>query len=328
MTESLHRILDGFEGRRICVVGDAILDQYLIGRSQRLSREAPVPVLELQERRQILGGAANPAANLAVLGAKVSFVSAIGNDEDGNTLRSLIEEAGIDSTACVALATRATTVKTRILARSGLRSPQQLARLDRGARRQSLTSAEESRLCGALAKLPKVEALLCSDYGGGVLSDGVLAAARAKAKRDGALLASDAQSQLALYHGFDLVKCNAAEAAAELERELQTENDFAIAADELRAQLDCRALVITRGATGATLAQRDRASQHFPARAVTDVYDTVGAGDSAIAIMTLALSMAATPAEAVQLANVAGSIVVRHFGNHTPSLAEIAAALA
>ncbi len=327
-SEPLHLILDRFAGRRVCVLGDAILDRYLIGRSERLSREAPVPVLELQERRQILGGAANPAANLAALGAAVRFASATGEDEDGAALRSLLEEKGIDGATTIALATRATTVKTRILARSGLRSPQQLARLDRGAGRQALSVAEEARMREVLAALPAAEALLCSDYGGGVLSDGVLAAARVKARRDGALLAADAQSQLALYQGFDLVKCNAAEAAAELDRELTDEEDFASAANELRARLDCVALVITRGAAGATLAQRDAAPQHFPALAVTNVYDTVGAGDTATAVMTLAMAAGAVPTDAVQLANAAGGIVVRHFGNYAPSIAEIAAALA
>ena len=326
--ESLHRILDRFAERSVCVLGDAILDRYLIGRSERLSREAPVPVLELQERRQILGGAANPAANLAALGAAVRFVSTTGVDEDGAALRSLLEDKGIDGATTITLATRTTTVKTRILARSGLRSPQQLARLDRGAGRQALSVTEESRMCEALAALPAAEALLCSDYGGGVLSDSVQAAARAKAKRDGALLAADAQSQLALYHGFDLVKCNAAEAAAELGWEPKYENDFASASDELRAQLDCGVLVITRGAAGATLAQRNAAPQHFPALAVTDVYDTVGAGDTATAVMTLALAVGAAPIDAVQLANAAGGIVVRHFGNYAPSIAEIVAALA
>lgn len=328
MADSLERILRSFKDRRIVVIGDAILDRYLIGQSERLSREAPVPVLELQERRQILGGAANPAANLANLGAAVHFVSAIGADEDGEAILSSLDELGIRRTACLALPTRQTTVKTRILARSGLRSPQQLARLDRSAGRQPLNAAEETRLCTAVAELPPVDALLCSDYGGGVLSAGVLAAIRAKAKQDPALLTSDAQSRLAAYQGFDLVKCNAAEAASELAREMNTDSDFGIAADELQNRLDCGALVITRGAAGATLAQRAAATQPIPAPQVNDVYDTVGAGDTAIAIMTLALASGATPETAVQLANVAGGIVVRHFGNYTPSPEEIAAALA
>ena len=328
MAESLKRILDGFKGRSVCVIGDAILDRYLIGRSERLSREAPVPVLELQERRQILGGAANPAANLAQLGAEVHFVSVIGTDEDGAAILSALDELGIHRSACLTLPTRQTTVKTRILARSGLRSPQQLARLDRGAGRQALNAEEESRFCAALSALPPVDALLCSDYGGGVLSAGVLAAIRAKAKQDTALLTSDAQSRLATYHHFDLVKCNAAEAATELARELTAENEFGMAAEELQNRLDCGALVITRGAAGATLAPRAATPQHIAAPVVTDVYDTVGAGDTAIAVMTLALTSGADSQEAVQLANVAGGIVVRHFGNYTPTLKEIAAELA
>lgn len=326
--DALIRILARIRGRRVCVIGDAILDRYLIGRSERLSREAPVPVLELQERRQLPGGAANPAVNLAALGAVAHLVSATGADEDGAALRSLLAERDIDAKTTLPIAGRETTVKTRILARSGLRSPQQLARLDRGGRQQPLTAEAEEELRAALASLPALDALLCSDYGGGALSDGLRAAARARAERDGALLTADAQSQLARYHGFDLVKCNANEAAAELDMALDAEADFAQAAGELRTRLDCGALVITRGAAGATLARRDKAPQHFRAPAVTDVYDTVGAGDTAIAMMTAALAAGADTDEAVELANLAGGIVVRHFGNYAPAPAEIAAALA
>lgn len=328
MTEALLRVLDGFSGRHITVVGDAILDRYLIGQSVRLSREAPVPVLELQERREILGGAANPAANLARLGAVVSFVSALGEDETGRTLRQLLEEKGIQHTSCITLPKRNTAEKTRILARSGLRSPQQLARLDRGARRQPLAAEEEAQLCDAIHQMPKVEAVLCSDYGGGALSPRVLEAVREKAGEDSARLTSDAQAQLAKYQGFDLVKCNAAEAAAELGRTLQSDDDFSSAAKELRQGLACSALVITRGAAGATLAEGNSTAEHIAAPAVTDVFDTVGAGDTAIAILTLALVSGAPPPEAVHLANIAGGIVVRHFGNYTPTIAEIRNVLA
>ena len=323
MTEAFQGILAGFAGRRIAVVGDAILDRYLIGESERLSREAPVPVLELQEHRQILGGAANPAANLAQWSAEVSFVTAIGADETGNTLLQLLEENGIPHSACITLPQRSTAEKTRILARSGLRSPQQLARLDRGARRQTLAAEEEAQLCDAIHQLPKLDALLCSDYGGGVLSARILEAVREKAKVDSALLTSDAQARLANYQGFDLVKCNAAEAAAELARTLQSADDFSSAVQELRQRLACGALVITRGAAGATLAAGTSSAEHIAAPAVTDVYDTVGAGDTTIAVLTLALVCGATPPEAVHLANIAGGIVVRHFGNYTPTLAEI-----
>ena len=325
--ERLRALLADFPGQSVHVLGDAILDRYIIGRSQRLSREAPVPVLEQEEERQILGGGANPAANLAALGAAVEFVSALGVDEEGATLRRLLTAAGVRDTATLALDGRLTTVKTRILARSDRRSPQQLARLDRGAQEQALAASEEEQLCSALLNLPPAAALLCSDYAGGVLSAAILSTARAKAARDGALLCADAQGRLAHYGGFDCVKCNAAEAEAEWGERLMGDDDYAAAAAALRAHLDCRLLVITRGAAGATLAENGATPQHIDAPNVTDVYDTVGAGDTAIAIMTLALLVGAKAAEAVILANLAGGIVVRHFGNHKPTLAELRAVL-
>lgn len=324
-SRELIRRIPQLAGKRILVIGDLILDEYLTGRAMRMSREAPIPVLEYESRRLIPGGAANPAANIAALGAEAIQIGVIGADEYGQQLRDELELRGIDAAGLVTDAERATTVKTRIMAQMGLRFPQQVARLDRIDRSplSKVISAEvQARIIHTLSS---VDAVLCSDYQAGFLEPDLVNAIRSGANT---LLTADAQGELNKYAGFGLVKCNAAEAAEHLRADLVTDADFTEAARELYASLQLTgAMVITRGAEGATLATADGSTAHCPAPAVTDVFDTVGAGDTAIAMTTLALAAGASYAEAVTLANYASGLVVRRVGNHAPTAAELTAAL-
>lgn len=310
--------------QRISIIGDVILDEYVTGRTTRLSREAPIPVLEFEHRAYIAGGAGNPAANIAALGSTAHLIGVIGADAEGTTLRSVLLARGIDVTGLVIDADRPTTLKTRILAQMGLRFPQQVARIDRLSR-QPIREAIEAALIGQIAAaLPTADAVLFSDYHGGLITPRLIAAAQT----GGRLTTADAQGELAKYAGCAIVKCNADDAAAYLGTPLHGDAAFAAAAQTLHAALNVtHGLVITRGADGATIADAASGVQHIPAPAITDVYDTVGAGDTAIAVMTLAVSAGAPLSTAVLLANYASGIVVRRVGNYAPSPDELAAAL-
>lgn len=316
-------------GVRVLVVGDVILDEYLIGRAIRLSREAPVPVLEFESRQLIAGGAANPAANIVALGGAAAQIGLIGADPAGTTLRQVLQGCGIDVNGLVVDPARPTTVKQRIMAQMGLRFPQQVARLDFIAR-EPVRPAIEDRLREQIAgAIGVADAVLVSDYHGGLLTPSLVDAVRALAAGRGALLAADAQGSLEKYARFDLVKCNADDARAYLRRDLRGDADYAEAAAALCAGLNLRrAMVITRGAEGATVAQADGAVAHCSSPHVTDVYDVVGAGDTAIAVLTLAGAAGADPAQAVTLANYASGLVVRRVGNYAPSPDELLRALA
>lgn len=313
--------------RRVLVVGDVILDEYVYGRATRLSREAPIPVLEYQERRYIPGGAANPASNIAALGSHTIQVSAIGADEAGQQLKRALQARQIDTSALLICQQRPTTLKTRIMAQMGLRFPQQVARIDTLTRDPIDSQTEAALLDQIRARLGAVDALLVSDYQAGLLTPSLVAAMQ-QAAQQRVFMTADAQGSLEKYSGFGLVKCNADDASAYLRRPLRTDADFAAAAQALCAQLALTgAMVITRGADGATLAQPNGYTEHCPAPKVSDVYDTVGAGDTSIAVMTLACIAGAGYPQAVRLANYASGIVVRHVGNHAPSPDELLAAV-
>lgn len=328
MNADLKRWVPLLGGLRILVLGDLILDEYLIGRAVRLSREAPVPVLEFEERRLIPGGAANPAANISALGSTAIQLGVIGADGDASALREVLQARGIDTSALVVDAARPTTVKTRVMAQIGLRFPQQVARIDRVAR-TALPAPVEQQVRQHLQHYARVaQALLFSDYRAGLLSPALVEAGRHLARESGALLAADAQGELQKYADFDVIKCNADEARAFLRRDLASDADFAEATRELASALRIRrAMVITRGGDGAMVALPGEAAQHVPAPRTTEVFDTVGAGDTAIAVLTLALAAGALPIEAVTLANVASGLVVRRVGNYAPTASELLDAL-
>jgi rfaE bifunctional protein kinase chain/domain len=329
MDTNLSAWIPRLAGQRVLVIGDVILDEYLIGRATRMSREAPVPVLEFETRQLIAGGAANPAANIVALGSMAVQVGVIGSDTAGTTLRQVLQARGIDTDALVKDPGRPTTVKTRIMAQMGLRFPQQVARMDTLSR-EPVSGAIERQVRTLIHEhMADTRVVLMSDYHGGLLTDALVEAVRRLSAEQTVLLAADAQGQLDKYTAFGLVKCNADEARAYLRRDLQGDAAFAAAARELCRRLGLTgAMVITRGPDGATVANCDGEVFHCPAPAVTDVYDVVGAGDTAIAVLTLAVAAGAGYAEAATLANYASGLVVRRVGNYTPTPDELAWAVA
>lgn len=325
---ALITLVPKLAGHRVVVLGDVILDEYLMGRATRMSREAPVPVLEFESRQLIPGGAANPAANIAALGSTAIQVGLIGGDDAAQSLRQLLESRAIGTTGLVIDAQRPTTVKTRLLAQMGLYFPQQVARLDRLSRQPVPPDIEHQVVSFIRSEVASVSALLVSDYHIGLLTPSLVNTIYGLARASNALLTADAQGELDKYAGFDLVKCNADEARAYLRRDLSGDADFWAAARELVSTLNLnRAMVITRGADGMTLAAADGTVEHCPPVSVTEVYDTVGAGDTAIAVLTLAVLAGATLSQAAALANEASGLVVRRVGNYAPTPAELAAAL-
>ena len=322
--DRLKALIPRLAGHRVLVLGDVILDEYVIGTATRMSREAPVPVLEYQTRQLIPGGAANPAANIVRLGSTPVQIGVIGSDHEATALRQVLQALGIETGGLVVDPARPTTVKTRLLAHMGLRFPQQVARLDKLSR-EAIGPTIERQVRARIGEcIAAVEAVLCSDYLVGLLTPSLVETVRSLTAERNVLLAADAQGALEKYVGFGLVKCNADEARAYLRRDLQSDDDFAQAAIDLFQSLSLtRAMVITRGAYGITVAKAGGQAAHCPAPAVTDVYDTVGAGDTAIATLTLALLAGAEVEEAAMLANYASGLVVRRVGNYQPTTGEL-----
>lgn len=323
---SLKQWIPKLAGQRILVIGDVILDEYVTGQATRMSREAPIPVLEFESRRLIPGGAANPAANIVSLGSSAVQCGIIGSDPAATQLRQLLQGHGIDTQALVTDATRPTTVKMRIMAQMGLRFPQQVARMDTLSRQPISPNIQQQVQARIAEHIHAVDAVLISDYHSGLLTEALVNFLR-ETGRD-KFITADAQGELDKYAGFSMVKCNAEDARNYLQCALESDDDFGEAALRLCQRLGLTgAMVITRGPAGATIATAEGEIFHCPAPAVSDVYDVVGAGDTTIAVLTLARAAGASYPDAAALANYASSLVVRRFGNYAPTPGELLRAL-
>jgi rfaE bifunctional protein kinase chain/domain len=323
---SLIGLLPRLRGRRIVVVGDVFLDEYVVGRATRLSREAPIPVLEFERRFYLPGGAANPSSNVVALGGVARQVGVVGEDEAGQQLLQKLREAGIDATGVVTDPSRPTTTKTRIVAQGSLRFPQQLARIDHLDRQPVGEDVERALIAHLETLVPQADAVLVSDYRTGVVSEAVVAAVLKVARRYERLASVDSQGNLHKFHAFDLVKCNHAEAQAVTGRTLSSEDDFQRAGETLLEELGAQAVVITRGPEGMSLMGTGPLFQeytHLPAANRSEVFDVAGAGDTVIAVLTLALAAGVDLLAAARLANYAAGLVVRKLGNATATPEEL-----
>ncbi|MDE2951877.1 MAG: PfkB family carbohydrate kinase [Chloroflexota bacterium] len=327
MSVNLKSSVSRLSGKTVLVVGDVILDEYITGRATRMSREAPVPVLELESKRFIAGGAANPAANIVALGSRAIQVGAIGADENGEQLLRVLNDQGIDWAGVLTCTDRPTTVKTRIMAQMGLRFPQQVTRIDTISR-DPIDEATEAKIVGFLGdNISSLDAALLSQYHGGLLTAALVKRIRDLCRRHSVLLTADVQGKFARFAGVDVVKCNAADAERQLNRELATDEDFRAAALSLHEEFSVKhATIVTMGNRGAALATDDGATI-CPSPQVSDVFDTVGAGDTAIAVITLSLAAGLDAEDSVLLANYASGVVVRHLGNYAPSPEELSGSI-
>jgi rfaE bifunctional protein kinase chain/domain len=319
-------LLPRLRGRRIVVVGDVFLDEYVVGRATRLSREAPIPVLEFERRFYLPGGAANPSSNVVALGGVARQVGVVGDDEAGQQLLQKLREAGIDATGVVTDPSRPTTTKTRIVAQGSLRFPQQLARIDHLDRQAVGEDVERALIAHLETLVPQADAVLISDYRTGVVSEAVVAAVLNVARRYERLASVDSQGNLHKFHAFDLVKCNHAEAQAVTGRTLSSEDDFQRAGETLLEELGAQAVVITRGPEGMSLMGTGslfREYTHLPAANRSEVFDVTGAGDTVIAVLTLVLAAGVDLLAAARLANYAAGLVVRKLGNATATSEEL-----
>lgn len=324
MYAHLKSLIPQLANQTILVIGDVILDEYVIGQATRMSREAPIPVLEFESRQFIAGGSANPSANIIGMGSRAIQVGVIGDDDAGKQLKHVLEAKAIDTAGLITCPDRPTTVKTRIMAQMGLRFPQQVARIDTVSR-QPITPEIEARIITFVSQqIPQINALLLSHYHGGLLTESLVQQIIDLCRNHEVLITADVQGNFDKFDGVDVIKCNANDAASYLGTAIASDADFNEAASRLYHQLNLKqTMVITRGSNGATIATTDN-THHCPSPDVSDVFDTVGAGDTSIALITLALAKNIPPQQAVMLANYASGIVVRHVGNYAPSPAELA----
>ena len=312
-TPGARRLFARMRDKRVLVVGDVMLDEWVWGSVSRISPEAPVPVVAVDDHSFTLGGAGNVANNLRAIGARVSFAGTVGDDAEGGRVLGLFDEIEVDRSAVIALSDRPTTRKTRIVAHN-----QQVVRADWESS-APLAASDRARLGALVAGLASQhDAVVLSDYAKGLFSREIVDAANAAA----VVTADPKPANLDLFAGVTCVAPNAGEAAAATGIAIKDDASLERAGTALLERLRCRYVVITRGEKGMALFGSAGERMLIPSVART-VYDVSGAGDTVIAVLTLALAADAPIGLAVQLANFAAGAVVAKLGTATASPAEI-----
>ncbi len=316
--DRVMHLLERMQGCRIVVVGDIMLDRYLVGDTDRLSPEAPVPVVAVRERHAALGGAANVAANVAALGARCLLVGVVGDDGDGAAIRQELAVARLEDRHVLTVAGRPTTSKTRIIART-----QQIVRIDDEV--DSLLEGPDLARLVAVAReaLADADALLLEDYNKGALAPGLIAATMEVARRRGIPIVVDPKfRQFFEYAGATVFKPNRRELESALGASVDLKDGRAL--PEVLARLRVDNLLVTLGAEGMLLVTKDGRSTHIPSIA-RDIFDVSGAGDTVTAWLGTALAAGASVREAAQLANYAAGVEVGKPGVATVSPGEVLA---
>jgi D-glycero-beta-D-manno-heptose-7-phosphate kinase len=316
--DRLLHLIQRMKESRVVVVGDIMLDRYLVGDTERLSPEAPVPVVTVRERHAALGGAANVAANVAALGARSLLVGVVGDDTDGAAIRQELAVARLEDRFVISVAGRPTTSKTRIIARS-----QQIVRIDDEVEALLDGSDLERLLRVVRDALADADALLLEDYNKGALPPTLIAAAMEIARRRGIPIVVDPKfRQFFEYAGATVFKPNRRELESALGAAVDLKNGNAL--PEVLARLKVDNLLVTLGAEGMVLVMKDGSLTHIPSIA-RDIYDVSGAGDTVTAWMGAALAAGASVHEAAQLANYAAGVEVGKAGVATVSPEEVLA---
>ena len=314
-------------GRRILVIGDMVADIYIDGRISRISREAPVLVLEQAGEKIVAGGAANVAHNAQTLGGSVYAVGLLGEDAAAQGLADILAEKGVQTAGLFRDAARPTISKTRIIAGGRATVSQQIVRLDKESHAPLRRETEGEMLRYLDEILPQMEGIVLSDYGAGTITEAVKDKLIGYAREHGLPSIVDSRYAIRRFRDIGYVKQNDAELAAAVGRELPDEATLMAAGRALLAELSADGVLVTRGEQGMMLFSRDGTITDIPVSDRSEVYDVSGAGDTCVATVILALAAGIEAPEAARLSNVASGIAVRKLGTATVSAAELVRAL-
>lgn len=316
--ERVKSLLEEAKGRKILVAGDLILDAYLWGSVNRISPEAPVPVVQLERESQRLGGAGNVARNLVALGAEVEMLSVVGDDSSGKQILELLEQEGIGIQGVLQESGRATTRKTRVIAHH-----QQIVRVDREQPAEPSAQIQD-QLSQTLRNLaPDCDALIVEDYDKGLLGDPLLAALRGVSGKNGTPCFVDPKGRKPSdYLGARCLTPNRSEVAYMTGRRLDCEQDLEEAVQTILTHTEAEGLLVTRGEEGMSLWHSSGTRSDIPAL-LREVYDVTGAGDTVIATLAFLAAKDQSLYEAAQAASCAAAVTVQHLGTMAPTPADI-----
>lgn len=322
---SYQEILADFSKRKVCVIGDMMLDLYVTGKPARLSREAPVVVVEFEEERMCPGGAANALGNITSLGAIALAIGTIGDDAHGRLLKESLTSNGVNTDGLFIDGTHSTITKTRVLAGDIHTAKQQVLRIDKGqphAPDSHTLQAVLERISGLASE---IDCWLVSDYGYGFMTDDIENLLADFATRTPVI--ADSRYNVKEFPRITAVTPNESEALSFGKYYLKDETDLFVIGREMLEILFLRCALITRGNEGMVVFERDKAPVEIPVVGSSESVDVSGAGDTVVTTFGLSLACGATPEQAARLANCAASVVVMKSGTATCSLDELSAAV-
>jgi D-beta-D-heptose 7-phosphate kinase/D-beta-D-heptose 1-phosphate adenosyltransferase len=321
MVQKLCALIPALADVRAVVVGDVMLDEYVWGRVDRISPEAPVPVVWVERRTYLPGGAANVARNVAALGARAYAVGAVGDDVEGSLLRDALARTGADVGGLVVAANRPTITKSRVIAQG-----QQLCRIDREDSLPPPADVLDQLAAVAANAVADADVVVLSDYQKGTLAPAFVAAVLEAATRSGCLVAAGPKpANIEHVRGVRALSLNRYEAQVCTGGPATTPEQAARAARTLLDRTGSDAVFLTLGEDGLCVGEREGPVHHVPV-VPCEVADRTGAGDTVLALLSLALAAGATPVQAGALANLGGSVVVRHVGCATATRDDLLAA--
>ena len=318
-------LIDELPGRRVAVIGDAIADEFVYGRVARVSREAPVLILEYDTTQVLPGGAGNAANNVAAIGGSALLATVIGRDEPGRRLLQSLHRR-VNPRTVVRAATRGTTIKTRILAGGIHSAKQQVVRIDRVANGALDQKSRDAFFRAAVSAALRADAVLISDYGGGLVSPASVSKIRGELRRQEHTVPILVDSRYRLLDYSGLTACTPNESEVEHALGIRINDDLRLlerAGRQILEQTRMQAVLVTRGSRGMALFVPGEPTVHIPIFGSDEIADVTGAGDTVMATMALALAAGATFELAARLANFAGGLVVMKRGTATVSAAEL-----
>jgi D-beta-D-heptose 7-phosphate kinase/D-beta-D-heptose 1-phosphate adenosyltransferase len=307
--DRVEQLFNNLKNGRVLVYGDLMLDQYLWGRVERISPEAPVPVVEVESESILLGGAANVAKNISALGCKVEIAGIVGDDDHAIKLKHLLEKDGIGQFKLVTDQKRPTTIKTRIIAHN-----QQVVRADRESRAEIDGYTENEFVSYITSRIDDIDCLLISDYGKGAISKTLLERVVALARSNGKFIAVDPkETHFRNYRQVSIITPNNHEASFAAGIRIRDDETLQEVGWNLLKELDLESILITLGAKGMALFEKNGSFTHLPTVA-KKVFDVTGAGDTVIGVLTALVAAGASKLEAAFVANQAAGIVVEFIG--------------
>lgn len=309
---------------KILVIGDFAIDEMVFGQTERISREAPVLILEHSETKIILGTASNAANNISSLNlGKVGAIGVLGDDYYGKVLINALNEAKINTDFMVVDKERKTTTKTRISGSCSQSVTQQIVRIDRQTKTPVTGDVEKKIIENIKKAMPMYDGVILSDYHLGCLTQNVITSAIEEAKKLNKIIVADIQKEMEKYKGVTAITPNQPDTEKFVSKFIKDDKTLNEAGLELMNKLDLKTLLITRGENGMAVFEKGKEPVKIPAFNKKEVFDVTGAGDTVVAAFTLALCAGFSAKEAAIIGNTAASIVIRHFGCHTTNIDEI-----